>query len=228
MVAAIVMELRWFLGSDLNRANDSLTVADFDYRWTPPFVNGRADPRAMRKDFDRTVLPRLLPGGRWGWKHNPSAHLLPFYTERFPGLRFLHVIRDGRDSVASQAGALVHARRLGRALLDGDPTPMDPKWDGEHIDARRVAGVWAGTHRVAADFGERHLGDRYLRVRLEDLVSRPKAEVGRIARFLGSADVLRPATALVTRPASMGRGQGATTDVVEEMRDGLERFGYLD
>src|SRR3954451_890265 len=89
----VLMELRWFMAPRRNDPQeDALDVEDFDYKWTPPFVNGQADTEIMRREFDEDVLPKLLPAGRWGWKHNPSAHFLPFYLERFPDLRFIHII----------------------------------------------------------------------------------------------------------------------------------------
>ncbi|BCW93430.1 MAG: hypothetical protein KatS3mg007_1324 [Thermoanaerobaculum sp.] len=37
----------------------------------------------------------------WGWKEPRSIYLLPFWNELMPSLRFIHVIRDGRDMAFS-------------------------------------------------------------------------------------------------------------------------------
>jgi hypothetical protein len=235
-----LMALRWFMAPRRNDPQeDALDVVDFDYRWTPPFVNGRADAGAMRREFDADVLPRLLPGGRWGWKHNPSAHLLPFYAERFPGLRFIHVIRDGRDVAIGDQGGMAHTKRLGLAILDGDPTPVTeghPAWRGRVTtpggvlegDPSRQAAFWARVNRDTADFGEQRLGERYLRLRLEDAVADPAEAVRRIVAFLGATDPPADAGAAFERPHTLGRWQrrGLDPAVAELMAPELERFGY--
>ena len=38
----------------------------------------------------------------WGWKEPRSIYLLPFFHRHLPGLRFLHVVRDGRDMAFSE------------------------------------------------------------------------------------------------------------------------------
>ena len=236
-----VMDLRWFMAANHNNAHDALDVVDFDYRWTPVYLNGEPDVATMRREFDEEVLPKLLPDGRWGWKHNPSVHLLAFYAERFPDLRFIHLIRDGRDIAVAKTGARAHAMRLGQALLDGDPTPVTtdyPGWRGRPFTTasgepegspERLAALWATTNRQAADLGERLLGNRYLRVRLEDLIDRPRDGIRLIADFLGMTDIPPEAEKVFERPPSAGAWKGKdVTTAVEKMRDELDRFGYLD
>ena len=43
----------------------------------------------------------LEPGRPWGWKEPRSIYLLPFFHQQLPALRFLHVVRDGRDMALS-------------------------------------------------------------------------------------------------------------------------------
>ena len=216
---------------------DSLDVAAFDYRWTPAFVNGLADPGEMEKEF-RELLPRLGPGEAWGWKCNPSAHLLPFYSGIFPDLRFIHIIRDGSDMAIRPAGGHVHTRRLGRAVLDGDPSPIpfdDMAWRG-HATTRagdpeatpaRKAAFWAKVNSETADFGELALRERYMRVRLEDAVADPGSTVSRIARFLGVDEAPPSAATSLQRPATMGCGRAADLGTASNLMHGaLARFGY--
>ena len=56
-------------------------------------------------DLDAAVARHLAPlGGRprpWGWKHPHSLLLLPLLVDAWPRLRFVHVVRDGRDMAFS-------------------------------------------------------------------------------------------------------------------------------
>jgi len=235
--ARLTLALRWHLGSRRNTSEDSLDVADFDYRFAPPFVAGIGDIGEMAREFEENVLPLLQPGGRWGWKHPPSIHLVPFYAERLPGLRFLHVVRDGRDIIVGGVGADVHLDRLGPAVLDGDGRscgseetrwahPDPPLLDGAARRRRRAA-FWAATNSAAADFGEKVLGERYLRVRLEDLVDSPAQEAARIAGFLGES-VDASAYAGIVRPASLGTWRDLDLDGdAAAIEPELRRFGYV-
>lgn len=238
--ARVVLGLRWFLTPNRNESEDALDVADFELRWVPPYLGGVADLEEMEREFDEQLLPLLQPGGRWGWKCPASIHLLPFYETRLPGLRFIHVLRDGRDvALGDSPGTAVHTMRLAHAVLDGDTRPVDPDHPGwqtrpwplpdglmEGTPERRAA-FWAAVNRRAADWGEQELGERYLRVRLEDLVARPRAEIERIARFLGvAADA--GVEELVSRPESIGSwsSRDRLPAVLPRLEPELARFGY--
>lgn len=235
--ARLAMALRWHLGSRRNGSEDALDVADFDYRFGPPFVTGIADAGEMTREFEERVLPLLQPGGRWGWKHPPSIHLVPFYAERLPGLRFLHVVRDGRDLIAGAMGGDVHLERLGPAVLDGDGRscgaeearwahPDPPLSDGAARRRRRAA-FWAATNSAAADFGENVLGDRYLRVRLEDLVESPREEAEKVGGLL-SEPVDPAAYAGIVRSPSLGQWRNKhVDDEAAAIEPELRRFGYV-
>ncbi len=67
--------------------------------------------------------------------------------------------------------------------------------------AARSLALWSWINLAAARYGEERLGDRYLRIRFEDLCARPVAVAAEILEFFGlDAD---PAA----RP---GRGDGPT------------------
>jgi len=84
---------------------------------------------------------------------------------------------------------------------------------------------------AAADFGERELGPRYLRVRFEDLCAEPAATIGAILDFFGLEGDAEAAAAEVRPPDSLGRWQLRRRKVIDEITEtaypGLERFGYL-
>jgi Sulfotransferase family len=97
---------------------------------------------------------------RWGTK-TPKAllHLAELATV-YPDAQFIHVIRDGRDSASSQA------RVFSRSVVQG-------------------ALLWRTGMRTGRRAGSRLGPDRYLEVRLEELLSSPEEQLRRMCAFLG-------------------------------------------
>jgi hypothetical protein len=98
---------------------------------------------------------------RWADKSPRYAMSLDYIAEVFPNCQVLHVIRDGRDVVAS------HRRRWGYA------------------SAVRATVKWPRYVAFARDVGAALGPDRYLEVRYEDLVSEPRETAARVLAFLG-------------------------------------------
>jgi hypothetical protein len=154
---------------------------------------------------------------RWGWKHPQSHLLLPFLLERFPRLRFVHVVRDGRDMAFSP--------NLGQLMIYGrEALGREPQRTPE--DAIRY---WAWANGRAADAGGRLGEQRYLLVRFEQLCDEPEEEIARLAAF-GGVPYADRAIAQVRRPSTIGRWRDATPDLVARLEraaaPALERFGY--
>jgi len=128
VVARIARSAGMFIGTNLNISEDALDVAAFDDHWIGQRVSQERShpshpaPPEMLADF-RTMLarhcgPREDETQPWGWKHPPSIYLLRFYHQQFPQLRFLHVIRDGRDMAYSSNQNQL--RKFGSTILDPD------------------------------------------------------------------------------------------------------------
>lgn len=103
-----------------------------------------------------------------------------------PGLRFIHLVRDGRDVVVSGLAhqRIIHERKgseMGRQL-------------GEAVDRRQVPGAilerfcsfWADTCAAAEEAEE--LFGRFLRVRYEDLLVDTAGQMRRLLGFIGADD----------------------------------------
>lgn len=217
------------IGTERNEFEDALPVERFLDRWLLPFWQGgggRAPhpaPPGMDEDFAAT-LAELWPGGvgddgRCGWKSPRSLYVLPFLAQRLPDLRFLHVVRDGRD-MALSANQL-QLGRYGTLLL----TPEEQGWP----EPERSIALWRLINTWAADVGA-GLGSAYLRVRWEDLCARPVPTARRVFRFFDLPGDPRPAARLVETPASLGRGRRADPRMVARLEEiagpVLDRFGY--
>jgi hypothetical protein len=138
-----------------------------------------------------------------------------------PRLRFLHFVRDGRDMAFSENQQQL--KKHGDAALD-----RRLRW--RRRPYRSVA-LWAHVNGGAADYGERELGERYLRVRFEDLCSRPGETARQILDFFGlDGDAEAIAAAEVRPPKTLARWKTKglrTVRNLERLGDpALSRFGY--
>jgi GT2 family glycosyltransferase len=216
VLAAIVQRGGMFVGSDLNRSLDALDFAAFFDRW----AGRELAPKSAAELRALVARQHAEAEGRpWGWKEPRSVYLLPFLAAELPGLRFLHVVRDGRDMAFSENQ--VQLRKHGDAVLGASNEPEE---------LRSIA-LWREVNLRAADFGERELGDRYLRLRLEDLCAEPATSVAQVLRFFRlDGDAEQIAADEVQTPATLGRWREVDSTLqaalTERAADALERFGY--
>jgi hypothetical protein len=101
---------------------------------------------------------------RWVNKTPAYVHCLPLLRALFPAMRFLHCVRDGRDTACSAV-----------------TRPWGPR------DFRSAASWWVNNVAPAVDFGRRH-PEQYFEIRFEDLVRHPAEQLGRMLTWLGEED----------------------------------------
>lgn len=104
---------------------------------------------------------------RWIDSTPSNANCLPQIADVFPNARVIHMVRDGRAVALSLA-------KLG--------------WSGTHTDNFDKALSYAVLKwQVAVDrvYEDRHvLGENYLQIKYEDLVSEPEPTLAKVSRFL--------------------------------------------
>ncbi len=150
----------------------ALIEADPRYRllWRPALDPASLDPSELGTTLSQVLSSLVRAYGRRLQK--PSATVWVDHTPTnfkrgltmlrlFPEVRFIHLVRDGRAVAAS--------------LLPLDWGPNNIMHAAEFWMARCAAGLGA----------ELELADRVLRVRYEDLVTDPEANLRRIADFAG-------------------------------------------
>ena len=229
VVARVAQRCGMFIGKKLNAQKDALDISAFLNVWLNSYLDrGDDDPLLevrMGNYLGRVLEAYLSPmepakAGPWGWKEPRSIFVLPFLTQVLPGMRFVHVVRDGRDIAFSrnQNQPLKH----GEALLGSEAEVDSP--------AGSIA-MWSEGNLTAARAGEEQLGERYLRIRYEDLCARPEPELARLLAFLELEGDPTELAAEVRPPPTIGRWREEDTDVIRELeriaQPGLERFGYL-
>ena len=136
----------------------------------------------------------------WGWKE-PNSHLfLPQLIDRFPGLRYVYMVRHGLD--------MAHSRNRTQLRLWGAQFGVAPPAHAEEAAmARAQLEYWIAATRRALGLGSR-LGERFLVLRYEDLCDQPERELGRVLELAGldvGAERISRLAADVRRPDSAGR-----------------------
>jgi hypothetical protein len=233
VVARIIRDAGFFIGSRLNESEDSLDIADFLDRWILRYLRRKAHPlteseaKWMRVEFEECLTLHLgkmaNSSAAWGWKEPRSIYLLPFFHEYFPEMKFIHFLRDGRDmAFSNNQNQLNNYGDVVQGLeLRHDPQPV------------RTAALWSTVNITAASFGEAHLGARYLSLKFEDLCSQPALVVKRIFSFLRvSGTDIGLAIKQISAPESIGRWKALSDRhlrerIFEEAGLALEKFGYL-
>src|ERR1700683_1137606 len=234
VIAAILRRAGFFLGTNLNDAIDSQEFPQLYDRWINRYILRDVAPLCaeeeawMAADFrasiDRHRSTMPAPHGPWAWKEPRSIYLLPFLNQQFPEMKFIHVVRDGRDMAFSKNQNQV--RKHGHALLRVAP--------GDCPEPLRSALLWAAINAQAAAYGETQLHGRYLRIRYETLCADPVNSVREILDFAG-VDKGPNAVELVgeiTPAASIGRWRTmADPSIIESIHSrigpALQRFGYV-
>lgn len=126
--------------------------------------------RGFYADFQAEYLARRGKQ-RWAEKTPGYTFHLDFIDELFPDAQYLHVIRDGRDVVAS----------------------FRDRW-GYRAGLRAANSVWRESVLRAREFGARLPDGRYHELRYEALVAEPETQMRALLAFLGEewdAQVLR-------------------------------------
>jgi hypothetical protein len=121
-----------------------------------------------------------------GDKTPEAAIGLPVLETLYPSSKYIHVIRDGRDCVASGWAHLLRDNTAGRFATIADYA--------EYFAARH----WTSYVTLARAAGA-HRGTNYIEVRYEDLHADPAREAERLLRFL---DVDASPAAIATCVAS--------------------------
>jgi Sulfotransferase family len=229
VIASIVRSAGMFIGSELNAYEDAVDFGRYSDRWINTYVAARQAPppevtTSMAAELTELVEHHCstMPADAccWGWKEPRSIYLLSFFEKEFPDLRFLHIVRDGRDIAFSrnQQQLMKH----GPAVLEGRKSWRRP--------VRSIA-LWSRVNLMAAEYGERVLGDRYMLVRFEDLCAEPARVIEAVYSFFGLEGDVASAAAEVNPPEGIGRWQGQRKGLVRTLErqaePALRRFGYL-
>lgn len=122
----------------------------------------------LREIIDLVYREELADTGkaRFGDKTPPYFRIVEELLVLYPGAKFIHLIRDGRDVAIS--------------CVDSGVLHMERYYNGLRF-AWLEAMKWREAHRLASYAGQ------ILEIRYEDLINKPEATVRSICAFLGEA-----------------------------------------
>jgi len=235
VVARLARHAGYDLGRNLNSAEDALEFYSFHDKWINRFVSAeragntlsQSDAKQMESEF-QSVLERHCPEAmrkerRWGWKAPRSIYLLSFLMGQFPDLKFIHVLRDGRDMAVSPNQNQL--RKHAAAVLN---------WRERLFCSapERAMLLWDQVNLHAAEFGGSKPHENYLRVRFEDLCGKPVETTAQIVNFLGArVDPESIASAEISPPPTLQRWRKCPPSLIAKLErvgaDSLRKFGYL-
>lgn len=139
-----------------------------------------------------------------GEANNRLSFVLPALAEAFPDAKYIHLVRDGRDVVASyyQRRKLTEGNpdAWDRARIEGDKVGEFSSRDWARVDLfGSTCWFWSYTNRLISEDAQR-LGLEMISCRIEEI----DKSLGRIFGFLGLDDVESPAF-LIRKNITRGR-----------------------
>jgi hypothetical protein len=197
-----------FVGDPLTSVGDSLPLLEYHHRWVGPYLVGRsrtpgfaaALEEEMRRDLFATVETHLAPLcgpiAPWGWKHTRSILILPFLNRCYPTMKFVHVIRDGRDMAFSDNRNVLNM--YGVILLTREERDLSAP--------RRAIRIWSRVNLETQAYGRAEMSSRYMLLRFEDLCDQPLRSLETLFEFIGlDVDCERIARDEIRPPRTLGR-----------------------
>ena len=223
--ARVVGNAGLFIGTNRRISEDAVPFGDYSHAWIDTYLRYRGGPippdleGKMLADLAATLFAHLADLAEpqpWGWKEPRSIFLLPFFHRHLPSLRFLHVVRDGRD--------MAFSRNQNQLRLHGLASGVTGSSAVDSIT------LWSRVNMQAADYGEERLGSRYLRVRFEDFCAQPVETASRVLAFFELEADPRSASSGVRMQPTIGRWRREDHRVVADLQEAagaaLTRFGY--
>ncbi len=187
-----------FMGAHCSQSGDSWdllpVIRYLVSRHYPDYRAAMAGDDPLLNDMVEAAFARHLDGyaarsGKpWGWKLCETTYVLPIIAHLFPGARYIHLLRDGRDvAFSNHTGPIDEFWRkifFGRANI---------------VSWRRMALTSQAYNRAPHLFNAQHwlssaglghqaalsLGGQCLELRYEDLCLQPGATARRLFDFLG-------------------------------------------
>lgn len=183
-----------YLADDLPPSGDAEYLSEAVYRAVLSTHQVRADwQRAEVVPRLRAAANRMLamhdPVAHWGFKMPEHLLIMLQLEQAFPGAKYVHLVEDPlriclRSIHANASLDNVVGRVAVRAAYQYFGHPLERVLTD--LDVVHMAFTTRHQIEIAREFAEAHLGERYMEVRLEDLLEQPGAERERVALWLNS------------------------------------------
>ncbi len=162
----------------------SFTFSTLFFRWVYSWL--------MRIHFDGDLC--------FSEKTPQVSLVIPFLFHAFPDARFIHIVRDGRDSAISLSKKLWYQNRMkGSGAKEPGGYPLGPKarfWvEHDRVlefettnDLHRCVWLWRRYLEIISASLKNLPEGSVLEIKYEDLVKKPEYEATRILDFIGISD----------------------------------------
>lgn len=224
VVTRILRDAGWWMGGKLSASSeDSLPVRSFLAKWFDRLLVGDASPEMIenaRADFSDAIAEHRQgiahEAAPWGWKNPRNMWLMEFFAASYPRIKFVHMLRDGRDM--SYSNNAYFLRQYGDRLYPG--------WRKNARVAQME--IWGIGNRRAASAARDLPGVAYHLLRYEDLCSKPAEAIAALLEFVGAPSGDAEGFAKRVKPSSgIGRWREMEPLPLSELsRAALEQFGY--
>jgi hypothetical protein len=220
LVVQLLKNLGVSMGLNLNASEDALAFVPFYEKYINQYLMGApVNYQHLADELQAAMISHRrdsLDALHWGWKNPRTIYLLPILDSLIPGLRFVHVVRDGL--AVSTSGNQKQLDKHGAYVLQDDMQTLSKN--------QRSLLLWTIVNNAAADYGKT-MGDRYFLVRYEDACENPSKALSAIGASLGLK--LPNVWDVSLRPPRMRQdaiNQGLSPLVIENVTTTLKRFGY--
>lgn len=195
----------------VHEPHDSIPMAAWMVNYFKPWVFGEeVNKKLMVKGFE-VALDLHLAHKRdekiWGWKNPPNMYLLDFYHELFPKMKYIHVIRDGRDTSPHWQTIVVTQdmrKYIPKEMLD-NPVGVNYMW------------FWDLANKRAIEYGREQLKENFLLLRMEDITAAPEAWGKKIQEFVGAESFEMHKVPFIEKPLTIGRHKEIDSETLMHM-----------
>lgn len=205
VVTEILMSMGFFMGNNLNGANDYMGYGLAEKLRELKLVNEKKSISRINKHiYERLGQieidikngmqdPHLYNG--WGWKVPGNFYSLEHVNECFTNVKYVHVIRHGLDMAFSANQNQLH--NWGFYFdIDVNELPLP------NASLR----YWIEANKFAINLGLKLLQDRFYLLCYDNLVMEPRRTIDALSVFLGiECTDIEKLVGLVHKPKSMGK-----------------------
>ncbi len=224
VVCSMAIDAGYFMGGNLNDSLDSLDFQPFYDDNIRKYLEQKHSldfQTELKQIFLECVLKNNahINSPNWGAKNPRFILVLPFLFSLYPNMKFIHVIRDGRDMAFSTNQ---NQPRLYGDIFVKDLLPTDPLFNLRY---------WCIVNQSALEYCESNLRDNYFRVRYEDILEKSEETTKKIYEFLDSSITDYSKTlSNIKPPTTVGRWklhQEKFSKMTQYEKNILEKFGYF-
>ena len=232
VLAELLIMSGYYMGEHRNVSCDALDFFAFYDHWLNRYNFGRnvmspLDESAMRDDFNLSLTRfkgavSLSKNRAWGWKNPRSMLMLPFLNSVLSDVKFIHLVRDGRDMAWSK-NKNQFEKHAGLVLSGAQK--------GLSSEAKAMR-FWSESNMLVAAYGEDFMAERYIRVRFKDLCLNTEKTLCCLELFLGRSVDGDEFSAFIHTPKSVGRWLDKSDSIqsrfVGHGEKAMRHFAYLD